>query len=628
MAAGVDAFIVLLCLPLIASQRQQELRAVPLLRKPAEATGRITLAEEGLSVLRRFDGNFGIVAAVGPTRTGKSTILGRAFLADDRVNAFEIGGGVTSHTTGAHISDRPIMLDTPQGRLPCFLIDTEGFSGIGGRTSRTYEANLFGLITLISSVVIFNTVFPVDASTVNMLNRFASHAVAVVKELNMHATVVSRRPPSLVWVVQNFNEFNLANSNMSVHEFHDALTASGEASSAEALASATKLLGAPARIMRRGLLANLFAAQTLHPVHRPSPSDEVVANIAAHAVTELSPAYLRDARLLRALAARQVQPAHTCRDASVRAEGARECTTRPLNGAAFVALLERWVALGHISVSEADGGKGRLNATAVLDGYALQLDGWLAWRCREMEGLLEKALRRLGGSPCPIKGCPHLVSKANEKLANLGKAALTHMVDRPEFWRLPGSVAMLTERRVEAASVSCLGTLEARGRRHGLNLTGLLSLTPAPATAPAPPAAATAAAAATERAADVAAAEAPGSAPRGGEVDMQALNIAVIAATDELAATLKAAALKTASTLAARASKGKAKKVPRANRLAKRALAQALKAAGGPCGTSATTEAAHGAKEGAGGTSLASGRKGHGKNKKSKKGARERQQPG
>ena len=257
-------------------------------------------------MLRRWKGDFAIVAAVGPTRTGKSTILGRSFLRGENENVFEIGGGVTSHTVGAHITDRPVMVRTPSGgQLPVFLVDTEGFSGVGGRTSRTYEANLFGLVALMSSVLIFNSVFPVDASTVNTLNRFASHAVAVLKELNMHATVVSRRPSSFLWVVQNFNQYNLANSKMSVDDFHDALTASGDSASAEASAAASKLLGAPGKSMRRGLLSQLFSSQHLHPVRRPAASDEVVANLARHGSAELSEEYLQDAAKLRELAARE-----------------------------------------------------------------------------------------------------------------------------------------------------------------------------------------------------------------------------------------------------------------------------------------------------------------------------------
>ena len=89
----------------------QKLEAVPLLLKPKEETGRITIAAEGLDVPRNAPKVFGIIAAVGPTCTGKSTILGRAFLRGKHENAFEIGGGVTSFTTGAHITNKPVLLD-------------------------------------------------------------------------------------------------------------------------------------------------------------------------------------------------------------------------------------------------------------------------------------------------------------------------------------------------------------------------------------------------------------------------------------------------------------------------------------------------------------------------------------
>lgn len=111
--------LIVVCIAVAASQRG--LHAVPLLLKPSDETGRIALAPEGLAVLRAAPKPFGIIAAVGPTRTGKSTILGRAFLRGKNENAFEIGGGVLSHTTGAHISSSPILLNG----LPTYLIDTE-----------------------------------------------------------------------------------------------------------------------------------------------------------------------------------------------------------------------------------------------------------------------------------------------------------------------------------------------------------------------------------------------------------------------------------------------------------------------------------------------------------------------
>eukprot|EP00965_Chrysotila_dentata_P047110 1563574-Pleurochrysis_carterae.AAC.1 len=57
-----------------------KLRAVPLFYKPSSETAQLVPAEEGLNVLRAQREPFAIVSAVGPTRTGKSSILGRAFL--------------------------------------------------------------------------------------------------------------------------------------------------------------------------------------------------------------------------------------------------------------------------------------------------------------------------------------------------------------------------------------------------------------------------------------------------------------------------------------------------------------------------------------------------------------------
>ena len=49
--------------------------AVPLFRKPAVSTGQLELVEEGLNVLRAQTEPFAIVSAVGPTRTGKLSLI-------------------------------------------------------------------------------------------------------------------------------------------------------------------------------------------------------------------------------------------------------------------------------------------------------------------------------------------------------------------------------------------------------------------------------------------------------------------------------------------------------------------------------------------------------------------------
>ena len=87
---------------------------------------------------------------------------------------------------------------------------------------------------------------------------------------------------------------------------------------------------------------------------------------------------MADAGKLKTLAAKVVVPAHVCRR-NETAANARECAMRPLDGASFVRMLQRWVALSHITVEE--GGDKALNVTQLMESYASQFDVWMRWRC-------------------------------------------------------------------------------------------------------------------------------------------------------------------------------------------------------------------------------------------------------
>merc|ERR1719399_395668 len=261
-------------------------RAVLLFKKPAVSTGRLELVQEGLDVLRAQREPFCIVSAVGPTRTGKSSMLGRAFFRGSEYETlFQVGSGVTSFTGGVWITSRPIEVATSSGTLRVLLIDTEGFSGVGGITSKTYEANLFGIVYLLSSVIIFNTMFPVDASTVANLNAHASHALQMLQALKEGGQEVRRMRPRLIWSVQCFNIFNLQNSGM---QAEDLLASLRNASRPAASEPAVAVLGEAASSTSTWLVERLFEEQQLIPVRRPHHSDEVVANLAKYNSSVLS----------------------------------------------------------------------------------------------------------------------------------------------------------------------------------------------------------------------------------------------------------------------------------------------------------------------------------------------------
>ena len=237
-----------------------------LFRKPEVSTGRLILEQQGLDVLRSQHEPFAIVSAVGPTRTGKSSLLGRAFLRGPSENIFEIGDGVTSYTGGVWITTEPIIVEGADGEkirtyligesyplarqlarahalvgltilAPLHATDTEGFSGVGSLTSRTYEANLFGLTYLMSSAVIFNSMFPVDTSTVGSMNAHCNHVIQMLQGLQSGGVWTRRRLPHLLWSVQSFNVYNLRNSRLTPDELLSSLRNSSATKAAAATAA-------------------------------------------------------------------------------------------------------------------------------------------------------------------------------------------------------------------------------------------------------------------------------------------------------------------------------------------------------------------------------------------------------
>ena len=55
------------------------------------------------------------------------------------------------------------------GRVQVIIVDTEGFHGVQEKTSKTYENNLFALAYLLSSVLIYNSAYPVDSHHIDEL---------------------------------------------------------------------------------------------------------------------------------------------------------------------------------------------------------------------------------------------------------------------------------------------------------------------------------------------------------------------------------------------------------------------------------------------------------------------------
>ncbi len=223
-------------------------------------------------------------------------------------------------------------------------MDTEGFNGVGQQTSMTYEANLFGLTFLLSSVLIFNSIFPVDAGTIRMIEGHCRHALLVLQELKDAKVPYNQNSrPSFLWAVQNFNLFNLKNSNLSEDELMLMLQATSKTTFGD-MKQAQAIFGNEGP--NQQMLNMLFKNVQLLPVRRPHKSDEVVANLNAHATHELSEEYISDTKRVR-----------TAAFSSLELETIK-------SGPEFASQIEQWVLHGHIVLETSSNGKEAINVSS------------------------------------------------------------------------------------------------------------------------------------------------------------------------------------------------------------------------------------------------------------------------
>jgi len=435
------------------------LQAVPLFVKPEVSTGHLLVMEEGLAVLRAQREPFAIVSAVGPTRTGKSSVLGRAFFRGENENLFKSGSGVTSFTSGAWITNRPVEVKNADGEIIRVLfIDTEGFSGVGGITSRTYEANLFGIIYLMSSAVIFNSMFPVDASTAANLNAHASYALQMAQALKDSKRAVLRRRPRLVWSVQGFNAYNLLNSGM---EPEDLLSALRNSSRPAGNVHGSEVLGNAATSSSAWLVETLFEEQQLVPVRRPSNSDEVVANLGQYKSSMLSREYLDDVDHLREATIRGLQPVHRCEE-STPTNG---CTPRSWLGGDFVQALEGWLKDGFI-LDHSDLEEVAEDEAESLFKLGERNRAWLDGQCKALNEELRNKFYVYREETDEHEQQRSLVAtEVEQMMKGFQSAALARMVESGVFWKHPGKGATLVETQTQQAVMRCTEELT-NSRRH------------------------------------------------------------------------------------------------------------------------------------------------------------------
>lgn len=159
----------------------------------------IELCADTLTYLKKIKEKIGIVSIGGPARTGKSLLMNLL----TKQNTFEVGSRVQACTQGIWITP----LQTQEKLI--LLIDSEGCKSV--EKSGSFDAKLFALLILISSVFVYNSKGVIDEQSISQL-ALATHLSEMIS-FNLHEeeddeivkSRVTALAPKFVWVLRDFH---------------------------------------------------------------------------------------------------------------------------------------------------------------------------------------------------------------------------------------------------------------------------------------------------------------------------------------------------------------------------------------------------------------------------------------
>lgn len=158
----VVLFSVLLCVVCVA------LCAPVQLVSPDDTHSQLVIQKGGIEVLRKFSTGFGVISVIGPLHSGKSFLLNQL---RGKMRGFELGQTVHPKTKGLWIWDE--LLQDEKGKK-FVLLDTEGF--YASNVTSVYDAKVFSIATLMSSMVVYNSIRSIDMGSLEALELLGRRA--------------------------------------------------------------------------------------------------------------------------------------------------------------------------------------------------------------------------------------------------------------------------------------------------------------------------------------------------------------------------------------------------------------------------------------------------------------------
>ena len=132
--------------------------------------------EEVLDFLRSIKDEIIIVSVIGKARTGKSYLMNLLLDLVGKGEGFQVASSLQSCTKGIWLWGTP--KNSFNGKAKIVFLDSEGTSSID-KSTKTYDSIIFALVSLISSLFLYNTYSNIDEHGINELS-LAAHLSNVI----------------------------------------------------------------------------------------------------------------------------------------------------------------------------------------------------------------------------------------------------------------------------------------------------------------------------------------------------------------------------------------------------------------------------------------------------------------
>ena len=152
----------------------------------------------------------------GKYRTGKSFLLNRILLQENKDRGFGVGPTINPCTKGLWIWDKPVELIDSRSGLPfkCLIVDSEGIGAFN--EDANHDTRIFLLSLLLSSYFVYNSMGTIDENALQNLSLIVNMSKQIqIKNKKSGMThdgdaaeldpdELAKFFPSFMWVVRDF----------------------------------------------------------------------------------------------------------------------------------------------------------------------------------------------------------------------------------------------------------------------------------------------------------------------------------------------------------------------------------------------------------------------------------------